>query len=93
MAEEDYEAPVPLIVHVKNNLLSNFSNVKVYINKQQIDNFKGLCAHKYYLSNNFKGPSPNTRELCTGRCATMKNFLTKLRSALVWAFLHKNESA
>ena len=53
MAEE--EAPVPLVTHVNNILHSIFSNVEVYINNQQICNSNGLYAHKYYISNNFKG--------------------------------------
>ena len=52
-AEED--APVPLITHVNNILLSIFSNIEVYINNQQIYNSNGLYAHKSYISNNFKG--------------------------------------
>ena len=52
-AEED--APVPPITHVNNNLHSIFSIVEVYINNQQIYNSNGLCAHKSYISNNFKG--------------------------------------
>ena len=30
----------------------------MYINNQQIHNSNGLYAHKYYLSNNFKGTIP-----------------------------------
>ena len=52
-AEED--DPVPLVTHVNNILHSIFSNVEVYINNQQIYNSNGLYAHKYYISNNFKG--------------------------------------
>ena len=48
-------APVPLVTHVNNILQSIFSNVEVYINNQQIYNSNGLYAHKFYLSNNFKG--------------------------------------
>ena len=51
--EED--APVPLVTHVNNILHSNFSNVEVYINNQQIYNSNGLYAHKSYITNNFKG--------------------------------------
>ena len=58
-AEEDKtaeeEAPVLLVIHVKNILHSIFSNVEVYINNQQIYNSNGLYAHKAYISNNFKG--------------------------------------
>ena len=53
MAEQ--EAPVPLVTHVDNILHSIFSNVEVYINNQQIYNSNGLYAHKFYISNNFKG--------------------------------------
>ena len=53
--EAEQEAPVPLVTHVNNILHSVFSNVEVYINNQQIYNLKGLYAHKYYISNNFKG--------------------------------------
>ena len=52
-AEED--APVPLISHVNNTSHSFFSKVEVYINNQQIYKPNGLYAHKYYISNNFKG--------------------------------------
>ena len=52
---EDEEAPVSLVTHVNNILHSIFSNVEVYINNQQIYNSNGLYAHKYYISNNFKG--------------------------------------
>ena len=48
------EAPV-LIFHLKNILHSIFSNVEVYINNLQIYSSNGLYAHKYYISNNFKG--------------------------------------
>ena len=49
------EAPVPLVTHVNTILHSIFSNVEVYINNQQICNSNGLYAHKFYISNNFKG--------------------------------------
>ena len=52
-AEEN--APVPLVTRVNNILHSFFSNVEVYINKQQIYNSYGLYAHKSHISNNFKG--------------------------------------
>ena len=53
--EED--APVLLVTHVNNILLSISSNVEVYINNQQIYNSNGVYAHKSYISNNFKGAS------------------------------------
>ena len=52
-AEED--APVLLVTHVNKILHSFFSNVEVYFNNQQIYNSNGLYAHKFYISNNFKG--------------------------------------
>ena len=52
-AEDD--APVPLVSHVNNILLSVFSNVRVYINNQRNYNSNGLYAHKFYISNNFNG--------------------------------------
>ena len=52
-AEE--EAPVPLVTHVNNILQSNFSNLEVYNNNQQIYNSNGFYAHNYHFSNNFKG--------------------------------------
>ena len=48
------EAPVPLVTRVNNKMHSNFSNVEVYINNQQIYNSNGLYSHKSYMSNNFK---------------------------------------
>ena len=52
-AEED--PPVPLVTHVNIILNSIFSNVEVLINNQQIYNSNGLYAHKFCISNNFKG--------------------------------------
>ena len=77
-AEED--DPVPLVTHVKNILHSIFSNVEVYINNQQNYNYSGLYALKSYISNltNSREPSLNTREFCTARGTTMKNFQMKL---------------
>ena len=48
-------APVPLVTHVNNNLHSIFPNFEVYVNNQQFYKSNGLCAHKSYISNNFKG--------------------------------------
>ena len=44
--KEEYEAPVPLLIHVNNTLHSIFSNVEVYIKNQQFYNSNGLYAHK-----------------------------------------------
>ena len=53
-AEEEQEAPVPLVIHVNNILHPIFPMLK-YISNQQIYNSNGLYAHKSYISNNFKG--------------------------------------
>ena len=53
--QEEEEAPVPLTTHANNNLHSTFSNVEVYTNNQQLFNSNGLFAHKFYISNNFRG--------------------------------------
>ena len=62
------EAPVPLVTHVNNILLSISSNFEVYINNQQIYNSNGLYAHKSYISNNFKGAISENKGvlLCEG---------------------------
>ena len=52
-AEEQHEAPVPLVTHVSSNSISIFSNDEVYGNNQQFYNSNGLNAHKLYISNNF----------------------------------------
>ena len=52
-AEEEQEAPAPLVTHVNNIFHSIFRNVEVYINNQQTFNSNGLYAHKSYISNNF----------------------------------------
>ena len=49
------EAPVPLVNHVNNILLAIFSNVEVHVNNQRIYYSNALYAHKFYISNNFKG--------------------------------------
>ena len=55
-AEEDEEAPVQLVTHVKKNILhSIFSNVVEYIKNQQTFKSNGLYPHKSYISNNFEG--------------------------------------
>ena len=50
--EEEEEARVTYVTNIMHSI---FSNVEVYINNQQIYNSNGLCAHKSYISNNFKG--------------------------------------
>ena len=76
--EEEQEAGVHLVTYVNNILHSIFSNVEVYINNQQVCNSNRLYAHKSYIFNNFSEPSLNTRDFCTARATTMKNFLMKL---------------
>ena len=66
-AEEEQEAPDPLVTHVNNILRSIFSSVEVYISIQQVYNSNGLYARKSYVSNNFKGLSPITKDFCTAR--------------------------
>ena len=56
------------------NWHSIFSNDEVYINHQHFQNSNGLYAHKSYTSINFKGAFLNTREFCTLRVTTMKNY-------------------
>ena len=51
---EEEEEKVALLIYVNSIMHSNFSNVEVYINNQQIYNSNGPYAHKYYISNNFK---------------------------------------
>ena len=48
------EATVLLVTPVNNILHSIFSNVEVYINKQQTYSSNGFYAHKSYISNLFK---------------------------------------
>ena len=54
--EEDDTNSALILTYINNTMHSNFSNVEVYINIQQIYNSIGLYAHKSYISNNFKGP-------------------------------------
>ena len=67
-AEEEQEAPVPLVTHGNNVLHSIFTLVEVYFNNQQIYNSNGLYAHKCYNSNNFKGANCENKGilLCKG---------------------------
>ena len=50
----DEEDELARVTYVNNITHSIFSNVKVYINNQQVYNSNGLYAHKSYISNNFK---------------------------------------
>ena len=49
------KAPVPLVTQVNNILHSISSNVVVYINNQQNYNSNGPYAHKFHISNKFRG--------------------------------------
>ena len=77
-AEEEQEPPFPLVTYVNNKFHSIFSNVEVYVNNQHKYNSNGLYAQKFYISNNFKALSLNTKEFCTARGTTRKSFLLKL---------------
>ena len=55
------EEAVPFVTHVNKTLPSIFSNVEVYINNQQIYNSNGLYAHEFYISNNFKGATSESK--------------------------------
>ena len=55
MEQTEEDGPTSVVNHVNILVHSIFSNVEVYINKQQIYNSNGLYAHKFYNSNNFKG--------------------------------------
>ena len=63
------------VTYVNNIMHSIFSNVEVYINNQQINKSNGLYAHKSHILNNFKQPSPNTREFCIVKAMTMNRIL------------------
>ena len=52
--DSDQEEEVARVTYVNNIMHSIFSNVEMYINKQQIYNSNGLYAHKSHISNNFK---------------------------------------
>ena len=52
--DDQEEEEVARVTYVNNILHSIVSNMEVYINNKQIYNFKGLHAHKFYISNNFK---------------------------------------
>ena len=53
--EDEEEEELARVTYVNNILHSLFSNVEVHIDNHQIYNSNGLCAHKSYISNNFKG--------------------------------------
>ena len=52
--DDDEVEEVARVTYVNNIMHSIFSNVEVYINNQQIYNSSRLCAHKSYISNNFR---------------------------------------
>ena len=52
--DDEGEEEVAQVTYVNNIMHSNFSNVEVYINNQQIYNSNGLYAHKTYISKNLK---------------------------------------
>ena len=66
--DEEEQEEFARLTYVNNIMHSIFSNIEVYINKQQIYNSNGLYAHKSYISNNFQAAiSENKRVLhCEG---------------------------
>ena len=80
--EED--APVPLVNHVNNILPSIFSNVQVYINKQQIYNSIGLYAHKSYISNIFKGAISEYKGVLHCEGYDYEEFTDEIMKAPLW---------
>ena len=52
--DEEEQEEVARVTYVSNIMYSIFSNVEVYIKKQQIYNSNGLYAQNSYISNNFK---------------------------------------
>ena len=65
---DEEEEEVARVTYVNNIMHSEFSNVEVYINNQQIYNSNGLYAHKSYISNNFKAAISENKGvlLCEG---------------------------
>ena len=74
-SDQEEEEEVARVTYVNNIMHSIFSNVEVYINNREIYNSNGLYAHKSYLSNNLRQPSPNTREFCIVKAMTMNKIL------------------
>ena len=70
------EAQVRLVTHVNNILHSIFSNFEVYINNQQIYNPNCMRTSLTFPTTS-RQPSLNTRDFCTARGTTIKNFLMK----------------
>ena len=52
--DDGEEEEVARVTYVNNIMHSTYSNVEVYINKQQVYNSNRLYARKSYISNNFK---------------------------------------
>ena len=75
-AEE--EAPVTLVTHLNKILHSFFSNVGVYINNQQLYTSNRFMRTNRTFPTTSREPSLITREFCTARGTTLKNFLMKL---------------
>ena len=66
--DEEEQEDVARVIYVNNILHSIFSNVEVYINKQQIYNSSGFYAHKFYISNNLKAANSEYKRVlhCEG---------------------------
>ena len=54
-AEEDEQFTFPLVTQINKILHSISSNIELFFNNQQKYYSNGLYAHKFYISNNFKG--------------------------------------
>ena len=68
-----------------------FSNVEGCIDNQQLYNSVGPYMHKSYISNNFKEAISETREFCTARGTTTKNFLMRIWKRLCLNLLSQGE--
>ena len=76
--EEEREAPIPLVNHVNNTLHSIFSNVKCTSIISKFTTLMDCMRTNLTFPTIWRDPSLNTREFCTARATTMKNFLMKL---------------
>ena len=75
-AEE--ESPVPLVAHVNNILRSFFPMLRYTSTTSKFTTPMDCMRTNPTFPTTSREPSMNTREFCTARCRTMKNFLMKL---------------
>ena len=88
-AEED--DPVPLVTHVNNILHSIFPIMKCTSTINKFTTLMVCMRSKLIFLTTSREPSLNTREFCTARGTTMKNFLMKLRKRLCLKFFSQGE--